>query len=123
MDLDVPVVKAAPDDRPGWTRGRVWPCTERRSKGNCGNGGSRPIRDFYSRTSDSASGSWAQVEHRSGAQSATILGGAVQVAHRVLNQTTLGTCPVRRASEAVQHGLFSGRIDLKYRSPAGSAAP
>src|SRR5215472_18576156 len=97
------------------------PCTERRSREIAETAGRGRI-EISVRESDSSSWSWAQLEHSSGAESATVLGGAVKVARRVLNQTALGTCPVRRTCEAVQHGLFSGRIDLKYRSPAESAA-
>src|SRR5215471_15003563 len=97
------------------------PCTERRSREIAETAGRGRI-EISVRESDSSSWSWAQLEHRSGAESATVLGGAVKVARSVLNQTALGTCPVRCTSKAVQHGLFSGRIDLKYRSPARSTA-
>ena len=67
--------------------------------------------------------SWGELEHRSQAGIASPVGGAVEVARRVPDQTSDddGICSVR-SSKAVQHGLLTGRIQLEHRSFAGSAS-
>src|SRR5437867_1982467 len=67
--------------------------------------------------------SWGELEHRSQAGIASPVGGAVEVARRVPDQSSDddGICSVR-SSNAVQHVLHAGRIQPEHRSLAGSAA-
>ena len=61
------------------------------------------------------------LEHRSVAGSAAGLGGTVEVARLIHDQTCLGKYPVR-PREAVQYSLRSGRIHLEHGSVVVGAA-
>src|SRR5450631_906922 len=43
---------------------------------------------------------------------------AVEISRRISDQTRYGSCAVRSAGEAVQHGLLAGLIQLEHRSAA-----
>ena len=63
-----------------------------------------------------------QLEHRSRAGCAATIGCAIQVALAVQHDASVGTCAVRPAGKAVEHGLLAARIHLEYCSGGASTA-
>jgi hypothetical protein len=45
-----------------------------------------------------------------------VYSGPVEIARRVPRQASQGSCSVRSPSEAVQHGVFAGAIQLEHRA-------
>src|SRR5579871_1820924 len=71
---------------------------------------------------------WSRFEHedysvaRSNWAVAAVVSSAIEIAFRVLDQTSLGVTPVFAACETVQHRLRAGRIHLEHNSLARCAA-
>src|ERR1700735_2968976 len=59
---------------------------------------------------------------RRNSAAAAVVSSAIEIACRVLDQTSLGETPVRAACEIVQHRLRARRIHLEHNSLARCAA-